>query len=83
MVSDDHSEQGLSRAYANLAYLCGTEYTRSSVWRGIGGARNYGAAHLSAMTYLMFVDADDEIHPDSLSLLARLATRHSLRPCVE
>lgn len=68
VISDDCSEKSLASEYERLALAHHAEYVRSRRWRGIGGARNLGAAHIGPeATHVMFVDADDEIDDDCIS----------------
>lgn len=79
VVSDDRSAEQLSAEYRHLAAVHGAEYVRSPVWRGIGGARNLGAAQVrSVATHVMFVDADDEIAPHAVAVMAEAATAGSI-----
>lgn len=71
VISDDCSENSLAREYERIALAHRVEYVRSGTWRGIGGARNLGAAHIGPeATHVMFVDADDEIDDECISSMA-------------
>lgn len=79
VVSDDQSDERFCQEYRRLALIHCAEYIRSRVWRGIGGARNLGVAHVrSVATHVLFVDADDEIDPHAVVAMAEAATADSI-----
>lgn len=79
VVSDDQSDNPLCQEYGRIAVAYRAEYVRSPVWHGIGGARNVGAVHVrSVATHVLFIDADDEIDPHAVAVMAEAATADSI-----
>ena len=75
IVVDDGSEDGT----AGIVRACSTEDDRVSLLvqdhRGPAEARNAGVA-ASHTTYVVFLDADDELEPDYLSAMDEFVTAH-------
>ena len=62
-------DDGSTDRSAQLAQLCGAEVISTDHPRGPGAARNLGAERASG-EFLFFVDADCEVHPDTLDRAA-------------